>query len=210
MITERARRKPKADSMCFVRLLLWVAVWCIGVPPLQLAAAEHVRILPARAVVRFAGTSTLHDFGGELPAQPFFLILSNGTWSAAADVLAGQMATENTKRDRNMHQMLGTNDHPRIHGGIATAPIPGSAGTNATLTLKIRDSSQALAVQIMNWTETAEEIRFRAVWKLSLKQYGLKPPSVIGVIRVGDTVQLEADVTASKPAPPPGNTALTP
>lgn len=51
--------------------------------------ATLVRNLPAEAVVRFAGTSTLHDFGGKLPAQPSSLILSNDTWFATAEVLSG-------------------------------------------------------------------------------------------------------------------------
>jgi hypothetical protein len=174
------------------------------------ADAENVQLIPAKAVVRFAATSTLHDFGGPLPAQPFLLLVSNGTWSASADVLSSQMATENTKRDRNMHQMLGTNDYPRIHGVVAAAPVPISAGTNVTLILKIRDKSQDLPVRIFNWTESTDEIRFQASWELSLKQYGLKPPSVLGVIRVGDTIKLEADVTANKPVPPPRNTASSP
>ena len=138
------------------------------------------------------------------------LLISNGTWSASADVLAGQMVTENPKRDRNMHQMLATNDHPRIYGVVAAAPIAGSGATNATLKLKIRDKAQDLPVRIMNWTESSEEIRFRAAWDLSLKQYGLKPPSVIGIIRVGDTVKLEADVVATKPVLPPTHKATIP
>ena len=99
--------------------------------------------------------------------------------------------------------MLGTNDYPRIHGAVAAAPIAGSGGTNVTLNLKIRERAQDLPVRIMNWTESFEEIRFRAAWELSLKQYGLKPPSVAGIIRVGDTVKLEADVVATKPVLPP-------
>ena len=117
------------------------------------------------------------------------------------------MATGNEKRDRNMHQMLKTNAFPNIHGAVGGAPVPASAGTNVNLTLKIRDKTRVLPVRITAWTETAQEIKFRADWELSLKEYGLKPPSVIGVIRVGDRVKLEADVTGSKTgfSPTPGS-----
>jgi hypothetical protein len=178
---------------------------------LAAAAADSVQRLPARAVIHFAGTSTLHDFGGQLPAQPFLLILSNGTWSAAAEVWAGQMATENAKRDHKMHEMLRTNDHPRIQGAVTGAPIPGSAGTNVTLALKICDTTQSWNARVGKWQESADAIRFHAEWELSLKQYGLKPPSVAGVIRVGNTVKLEADVIATKPVPAsPGSTTPIP
>jgi hypothetical protein len=61
-----------------------------------------------------------------------------------------------------------------------------------------------LPVRISDWSETAEAVQFRAIWELSLKQYRLKPPSVLGVIRVGDKVRLEARVTATKAVPAPG------
>jgi hypothetical protein len=174
--------------------------------PLRAAAAEaSVQRLPAMATVRFAGTSTLHDFGGSLPSQPFTLVLSNGTWSAEADVLSGLMNTAHEKRDRKMHEMFATNTFPKMRGSVTAAPVPGAAGTNATLRLKIRDKSHDVAARIIGWTEDARQITFHAAWELSLKDYALKPPSVLGVIRVGDRIKLEAGVTASKamsaPAP---------
>src|SRR5262245_9681013 len=41
--------------------------WCLASPS-SARAADATRALPATAVVRFDGTSTLHDFGGQLPA----------------------------------------------------------------------------------------------------------------------------------------------
>ena len=160
-------------------------------------ADTSVQRLPATAAIKFAGTSTLHDFGGSLPSQPFTLVLSNGTWSADADVLSGLMNTAHEKRDRKMHEMFATNSFPKMHGNITAAPIPGTASTNATLRLIIRDKTNDLAARITGWTEDASAIKFHAVWELSLKDYALKPPSVLGVIKVGDRIQLEADVTAS-------------
>jgi hypothetical protein len=165
---------------------------------------------PAEAVIRFSATSTLHDFGGTLPAQPFQLILSNNTWTAEADVRAGLMATAETKRDRNMHAMIDTNSYPVLHGTVSTAPIPGPAGTNAVLSLKIRSQETALPVRVTHWLETDSDIQFHAAWDVSLKQYGLKPPSVLGFIRVGDTVRLEADVTVHKNVSLPGNPSKKP
>ncbi len=156
---------------------------------------------PAEATFRFAGSSTLHDFGGQLSAQPFVLTISNHTWSAEADVLAGEMATASEGRDRKMHKMMNAIEHPRIHGKVVFAPIPTEGGTNVMLNLKIRDQQIDLPVRVTDWKETAEEIRFHAAWELSLKQYKLKPPSVLGVIRVSDRVRLDADVTANKTKP---------
>jgi hypothetical protein len=165
------------------------------------AGNEPVQRYPATAVIRFNGTSTLHDFGGELGTQPFVLIVSNGTWSASAAVLSGQMATASEGRDRNMHRMLATNEYPEIRGTVANAPIPNgkAPATNVILQLKIRDQTRALPVVVQEWEESQENIRFRAAWQVSLKQYGLKAPSVMAVVRVGDRVKLEADVVATRP-----------
>src|SRR5688572_31448074 len=110
MKTVQTRSESRTGLSSGGRLLLCATIAGMGFTgfaTFALEAANAVQHLPAKAVIRFAATSTLHDFGGQLSAQPFTLIISNGTWSASADVLAGQMATENAKRDRNMHQMLG-------------------------------------------------------------------------------------------------------
>jgi polyisoprenoid-binding protein YceI len=188
-------------------LLFWI---CLGGVLGTLGAAElqsPTQVWAGQAVVRFAGTSTLHDFGGQLAAQPFSLTLSNDTWSASAEVLASGMETANTKRDRKMHQMLEVSEFPEIHGSVTHAPVPGSSGTNVTLRMTIRETTHDLPVRITAWTQTADEIRFHADWTLSLKAYALKPPSVLGVIRVGEQVNLEADVTATRSAGVPASSA---
>jgi hypothetical protein len=169
----------------------------------QIAAAQPPAPTswPAEAIIRFSATSTMHDFEGEVPAQPFVLIVSSNAWSAEADVLSALMGTGSKGRDKNMHEMLNTNDQPRIHGRVATAPKPDAGSTNATLSLKILEQQHDLPVQISSWSETDGTLSFHAEWELSLKQYKLKPPSVLGIIRVGDTVRLNADVTASKKPP---------
>jgi hypothetical protein len=169
--------------------------------------------LSGAARIKFQGSSTLHDFEGHVMSQPFDLILSPNSWSAKASVFGGEMTTANAKRDKNMWAMLATNLHPRLEGEIRDAPRPPLAGTNTTLALKIRDTKMDLPVKISNWSETAEGVRFDAEWIVSLKAYGLKPPSVAGVIRVGDTVRLQADIVATnvqaltKPAGPEVNSS---
>jgi len=170
-------------------------------PPHGFAQSTVPAHWPAEAIVRFEATSTLHDFGGTVSAQPFVLKVSSNQWSAEADVLAGLMNTANAKRDRNMHEMFNTNDYPRLHGTIAPAAIPVSGTTtNVILNLKIRDQQHDLPVAISDWSETDSNLTFHAEWDVSLKQFKLKPPSVLGVVRVGDVVHLSAEVTASKTA----------
>jgi hypothetical protein len=161
-------------------------------------ALGPARNLSAVAQIVFRGTSTLHDFEGRVTSQPFTLSIASNYWSAAAEVLGGGMTTANDKRDRNMWAMLGTDHYPHLSGAVSNAAVPPVAGANITLRLRIRDQEFDLPVSVTEWAETVEAVRFRAAWQVSLKKYGLKPPSVLGVIRVGDTVRLEAQVTATK------------
>jgi hypothetical protein len=200
----------KLDAVHPDRAVAFTALLLASFPWSAAAADVSVQRLPATATIQFAGTSTLHDFGGSLPSQPFTLVLSNGTWSADADVLSGLMNTAHEKRDRKMHEMFATNAFPKMHGAVTAAPVPGAAGTNAPLRLKIRDKSHDVAARITDWTEDARQITFHAAWELSLKDYALKPPSVLGVIRVGDRIKLEAGVTASKAMPAPAPSAPKP
>ncbi|MCL4179210.1 MAG: YceI family protein [Verrucomicrobia bacterium] len=159
------------------------------------------RKLSAVAHIRFQGTSTLHDFEGTVMSQPFVLVLSSNSWSAEAHVLGSEMTTAHDGRDKNMKKMLETNQHPRLTGAVRDAAIPTATTTKVNCTLRVRDRSFELPITISDWSETAEALRFQATWKLSLQQFKLKPPSVLGVIRVGDEVRLVAQVTARKPAP---------
>lgn len=174
------------------------------------AARTATRSWPATAVIRFAGSSTLHDFGGQLPPQAFILVVSNGTWSAEAAVRSSTMTTENAKRDRRMFEMMEAEAHPLIRGRIGNAIVPGPGGGPATLGLRIREREVDLPVRVSDWAETPDRIRFHATWELSLKAYGLQPPTVAGLIRVADRVRLEADVTALRPSGPDAPISPTP
>lgn len=161
-----------------------------------------VRELSAVAQIVFRGTSTLHDFEGRVRSEPFQLLLSTNTWSARTDVIAASMATSNGRRDRAMWIMLATNLYPRLSGQVENAVRGPTSNAPALLSLRIRDQQTNLPVTLTDWTETTNGVRFHATWDISLKQFGLKPPSVMGFIRVGDRVHLDADVTAVPVASP--------
>jgi hypothetical protein len=186
---ERTRLKwPQVAGFCLLALGAQISV----------AQSAAPRQWPAEAIIRFSATSTLHDFGGEVAAQPFVLTIASNSWSADAFVVSARMNTANEGRDKNMYKMLNTNSHPRLHGKVTQAPMPGAGATNGTLRLKIRDQEHDLPLTISHWLETSNRLSFHAEWDLSLKQFKLKPPSVMGIVRVGDTVHLNAEVTVDK------------
>jgi hypothetical protein len=186
-------------------------MWGAEIVPAQAnspMAAQGPQPFHAVARIKFRGSSSLHDFAGQVNSQPFVLMLSSNTWSAESDAIAGEVTTANARRDRNMWKMFSTNLYPKLWGGVTNAPRPENGSGKATLGLQIRNLRASWPVTITGWKETADEVRFHAEWEVSLKRYDLKPPSVLGVIQVGDVVRLAADVKATK-NPPADHTSGT-
>lgn len=107
------------------------------------------------------------------------------------------MGTANAKRDRRMLEMLEAAAFPELRGDLPPTQIPTGAESTAMLNFRIRDQVQSVPVRITGWQEDDRGVRFTARWDLSLKAFRLSPPSVAGIIRVGDTVHVEAQVTAT-------------
>jgi hypothetical protein len=84
-----------------------------------------------------------------------------------------------------------------MRADLPPSPVPAATESTATLHFRIGDVVQPVPVRISEWTEDSQTLRFTATWDLSLKAFRLTPPSVAGIIRVGDSVHVEAHVTAS-------------
>jgi polyisoprenoid-binding protein YceI len=129
-------------------------------------------------------------------SQPISFARTGNRWSAEGRANITDMSTANAKRDKSMFAMFSATAFPSIHGSVSNAPVPVTGATNVTMQLRIRDKEQSVTVSITGWRETNGVVQFHGATKVSLKDFGLTPPSVLGIIRVGDTVTLEADVTA--------------
>ncbi|MEZ5278193.1 MAG: YceI family protein [Opitutaceae bacterium] len=155
----------------------------------------------AAADIRFRGTSTLHDFEGSMPPPVFSVRLSDRTTgqsdlavSAEISVLAAELTTHHEKRDMNMHRMLDLVHFPVIKVSVADARIPESGNGEISLLLRIRDRTETILARISDWHEDSGGVSFLLDFPVSLKTFGLRPPSLLGVIRVGDEVVVTCDV----------------
>jgi hypothetical protein len=100
-----------------------------------------------------------------------------------------------------MRRMFARDRFPRIKAVVENAPVPaGANAVKATLALRIRDQEQSIPVLVSDWKEDADGVSFHPTFDVSLKAFGLKPPSVIGLIRVGDRVTVEGNVIARREA----------
>ncbi len=177
-----------------LRSTLLAATTILALVPLHLQAEE------ATAAVVFKGTSTLHGFEGTVASQPFEIELhedpATGLMhvSAAATVNVDEMTTDNRKRDSNMFKMLDAATFARIEGRLVDAVLPAEGTAEATLLLTIRGVAQPVAATLSDWHHEEGQVSCRMTFPVSLKAFGLKAPSVIGLIRVGDTVDVECTI----------------
>jgi len=167
------------------------------------------KILGACDVV-FTGTSTLHDFSGKGVCRPF-----NATVVRAAaggkvlptvevEVPVAEMKTGNDSRDGKMREMFQADRFPRIRASARDVDVDrlreemakdreGKAPLD--LLLRIRDVERKVRARAGNLKESGERITFDLEIPVSIKEFDLKAPSVLGIVRVGDKVSVKTTFT---------------
>ncbi len=184
---------------------------------LALVSSAKAETLKGGCEIRFLGVSTLHDFTGTCRCQPFTVTVVKG--AAGRQGIPGveiavpveEMNTKNGKRDKQMREMFQSDKFPHIRGIIRdldpdkirreTGNGPGATGS-VEFTLKIRDIERTIRANVSNLRETPERVTFDAEFPVSLKEFDLKPPTVLfGAIRVGDKVTVNAAFRLEAPSP---------
>ena len=171
--------------------------------------AQDAQAWTGTCQITFSGKSTLHPFSGTVNAEPFSVSITNPSdptkATARSRVLAraSKLNTGNTKRDKKMHQVLAVNSFTDIIVDIGTltaaATKPGTGGkvlqpTIVPFSLTIRDQTKKIVGQVSDWIYADNKISFRVKFPISLTAFGIKPPSVVGIIKVDDTILIGADL----------------
>jgi hypothetical protein len=155
--------------------------------------------------IRFNGTSTLHSWSGTVSAQPFTATVAmdeNGNptaLKAKVTVKAAAMDTAKAQRDQNMHDAMKVGDFPLITGAMDTAfdqvMKPGErAPSHLPFKLSLMGKEHQVDAAISKWVLKGDTATFDLDFELSLKACGITVPSVLGIIRVGDTIKVHAPV----------------
>ena len=106
-----------------------------------------------------------------------------------------------------MRAMFQSEAYPLIEGQFADidpqqiiARLENAAGPPEVLPfeLKIREITLPVQANIRELSVSLENIRFTIEFPLSLASYQLEAPSVLGLIRVADQVQVEARVVLQR------------
>ena len=188
-------------------LRTWIFTVVAG---LILATSAGATPLDGECSIRFFGKSTLHDFAGQAACQPFVLQTQgdeSGRQVIEPTVVAvpvSRMDTDNDGRDKKMWAMFDGTNFPEIKGHFAALDpdvvleqLKATENGQGSLEfdLQIREVTQHIKANTNVLTITPEQIVFTMEFPLSLASFELKPPSVMGIIRVADEVRVEVQTT---------------
>ena len=180
-----------------------LAGWLMAAP----AAPAAVEDWPGQAEIEFQATSTLHDFSGTVRTEPFHATVeldgNAATLGGTAVVAVAQMDTRHAKRDQNMRTMFDAVRFPLITGVLEPTRIDPAAPAQVPLRLRIRDRVQTVPVTLTDWRVEPGRVQFDLTMVLSLEQFGLAPPVLLGFIKVGDAVTVRIRGALEKPPVPP-------
>jgi len=168
----------------------------------SLSASVHASVYslsdqPSR--ISFSGKSTLHAFEGHAHQVRGRIQYDPKTGESALpleiEIPSALLETENAGRDRGMHQMFESSRFDKLLWSadhLECTPLSGRglAACKAEGRLRIRGIERPLSflVQIQGHPD---ELKTESHFFISLKDFQLKPPSVLGVIRVSDLIKVD-------------------
>ncbi len=160
--------------------------------------------------VAFLVTATLHDVPGSARCLPFTAVLARDAAgrqvipNVEVDVPVAGMDTRNATRDGKMREIFLSERFPRIHAAAHDVDVErlraeigkGREGdASIDLVLRIRDVERKVRATASNLKESGEQVTFDLEFTVPLGEFDLTPPSVLGIIRVGDNISVKAAFT---------------
>ena len=159
--------------------------------------------------VSFTGESTLHDFAGTVSAKPFSVSVSGiddpakAKISVTVVVNAAAMNTDNKKRDVEMHKCMDVATYPEIVVELkdlpvsSTDPVMEGAMPKPTVIpfkMSLKGKTHELTAKVSDWSFQGDGVDCTVTFPVSLKASAIKPPSVLGVVKVKDEIQVVAKI----------------
>lgn len=187
--------------------MLGCAAWA-ALAAVKAAGAPRAPIVldPARSEVQFHAEATGHAFTGRTGRVRARASLVPGDLAgvagATAEVEAAALETGNGLRDRRMRRMLECEEHPLILFRAARfepagSPREGGKEFRGVLSgeITVRGVTKPISFEVAGAWEGAG-LRATGSAEARFTDFGMKPPRVLGLLRVQDRIRLEFDVLA--------------
>lgn len=148
----------------------------------------------------FAVKATMDSFVGKAESEP--VAVADGSSEVRVTVPIAGMETGKKKRDAAMRQMFEEDRYPRIEGLASLDDLRRIAENGELpLTLSMHGQTRELIARVSGVEATENRLVFDAAFDVSLKEFGLKPPSIMKLIRVGDVVNVTAHLSLAAAQP---------
>jgi polyisoprenoid-binding protein YceI len=197
--------EPTMALRCALRAAILFALACCGVlafTPASCAQSFTVNLDPAQTKVEITLNTTLHNVHGtfRLKSGQIHFDAATGKTTGAIVVDAGSGDTDNSSRDKKMHQeILQSQKYPEIV--FTPVQVKGSfdphkaSQLDVAGTVRVHGEDHDLAMTIAVQPATANQLQCDTHFTIPYIKWGMKDPSTF-LLHASDTVDLEIHATA--------------
>jgi len=155
-------------------------------------ASQQWQLVSEKSRLDFFVRSTLHDFNGTARKLSGILEQNLNSAKGFVDVDVAGLTTNEPDRDKNMYQMFDASQYPRINfifkdTDLGKILVQHDGEVNFTGVMTMHNISHPLMLISKGHME-ADTLICEGQMHIHLKDYGLKPPSILGFIRVADEI----------------------
>ncbi len=161
-------------------------------------ADQQWQVLPEKSRVGFIVHSTLHEVNGKARKLSGGFEQKGNLAKGAIDVDVAGLTTANKARDKNMYRMFDVSRYAKVHFNFDNTDITnvldrheGEIRFSGVMT--IHNISHPMTILSKEHREGSAFV-CEGRLLIHLKDYALKPPSILGLIRVRDEVQVEYSI----------------
>jgi len=165
-------------------------------------ASEQWQIMPEKSSVSFFSRSTFHDFKGQAHELFGNFEKKNDQIRGAVDVGIIGMTTDNDARDKEMYKMFDATSYSQIHfsfNNVSISEVSQRKDGRISFTgnMTIHQISRPVTIISRGWM-LGDALICEGEFPVSLKDYNLKPPTILGLIRVNDKVLVKFRILFSQ------------
>lgn len=179
--------------------LFFLTLFVLSIHALGYAETLTYQLDTSQSEILFKVDSTLHEIHGHAPdfsSEVIFDASKNEVLlPMTMDIAVASLDTENKKRDQAMLKMLEVKDYPAMKWkaeSVVCEPLDEEKTTMCQTKgqLKIRDIEKEISFPIrLKFLSTGAEAE--GEWSFERKDFNLETPSVLGLIRVAQPIEIK-------------------
>jgi len=161
-------------------------------------ASGQWHVVSEKSRLDFMCKSTLHDFNGTARKLSGSFEQNQNIAKGFVDVDIAGLTTDEPERDKNMYQMFDATLYPQIHFVFKDTDISKiienqEGDIKFTGIMTMHNISHPVTL-ISKGHMKGDTLTCEGQMLIHLKDYGLKPPSILGLIHVSDEVTVQYNI----------------